>query len=334
MNHNLLSTSSVKLIQFNECSSYLRMSAAAGAKSDDTMMFCASCGTAGDDDIKLKRCTACRLVRYCSVKCQKEHRSKHKKACKKRAAELHDEILFKQPESSHWGDCPICCLPIPIDPQKSTSYSCCSKYICIGCDYANKNREIGGRLQQKCPFCRIVMPDTDEEWVERSMKRIEMNHPVAICDMGTRRYYEGDFKAAFEFWTRAADLGNVEAHFQLSILYQNGYGVKIDAKKEQHHLTEAAIGGHPNARHNLGCEEETNRQYVRAVKHWIIAAKLGFDMSLQRLKELHEVGFVSKKDFAGALRGHKAAIDATKSLQREEAEKWIAERKREEALRK
>eukprot|EP00984_Skeletonema_dohrnii_P015213 scaffold6528_cov67-Skeletonema_dohrnii-CCMP3373.AAC.1 len=65
------------------------------------MMCCASCGTEEVDGVKLKKCTACKSVRYCSVKCQKDHRSKHKRACKKRAAEFRDEIVFKQPESSH-----------------------------------------------------------------------------------------------------------------------------------------------------------------------------------------------------------------------------------------
>eukprot|EP00984_Skeletonema_dohrnii_P005111 scaffold1799_cov134-Skeletonema_dohrnii-CCMP3373.AAC.1 len=70
-------------------------------ESDEIMMCCASCGTAQADDIQLKTCTACKSVRYCSVKCQKEHRPQHKRACKKRAAELRDELLFRQPESSH-----------------------------------------------------------------------------------------------------------------------------------------------------------------------------------------------------------------------------------------
>eukprot|EP00985_Skeletonema_marinoi_P010065 scaffold4743_cov161-Skeletonema_marinoi.AAC.1 len=60
-------------------------------ESDDVTMFCASCGIAAVDAVKLKKCTACYLVRYCSVKCQKQHRPKHKKECKKRAAELRDE---------------------------------------------------------------------------------------------------------------------------------------------------------------------------------------------------------------------------------------------------
>ena len=85
------------------------------------MMRCASCGVAGGDDIKLKKCD-CKLVKYCSVKCQRDHRPKHKKECKKRAAELRDEILFKQPESSSYlGDCPICYLPLSIDVKKSST---------------------------------------------------------------------------------------------------------------------------------------------------------------------------------------------------------------------
>ena len=85
-------------------------------EAEEMMPCCASCGTAEGDDIKLKKC-ACQLVKYCSVKCQKDHRKQHKKECKKRAAELRDEILFKQPEGSYFGDCQICCLPIPIDPK-------------------------------------------------------------------------------------------------------------------------------------------------------------------------------------------------------------------------
>ena len=73
---------------------------------------CASCGIAEVDDVKLMRCTACYLVRYCSVICQRNHRPQHKRACKRHAAELRDELLFRQPESSHIGDCPICMLPL------------------------------------------------------------------------------------------------------------------------------------------------------------------------------------------------------------------------------
>ena len=296
---------------------------------NNTMMFCASCGTAGSDDIKLKICTACHLVKYCGIECQKEHRPKHKKECKKRAAELRDEILFKQPESSCFGDCPICCLPLPIDQLKTTMYVCCSKYICQGCDYANLIREREGRLQQKCPFCRKIVPDTDEEINERCLKRIEANDPVAMCQMGGQTHLEGDYKSAFDYWTRAAALGDAMAHFELSCLFREGKGIEKDEKKARHHAEQAAIAGHPIARYNLACFEGPFRT-DRAVKHFTIAAKLGYDKSLESLKDLYEVGIVSEEDFAAALRGHKAAIDATKSPQREEAvefHKRLAEHK-------
>ena len=290
-------------------------------------MFCASCGIAGGDDIKLKKCTACYLVKYCSVKCQKEHWPKHKRECKRRAAELQDEILFKQPESTNYGDCPLCCLPLSIDVEKSTMLTCCSTIICDGCNHANLKREFVARLQHKCPFCRKA-PLNEEESNGQMMKRIEVNDPVAMSEMGTMKYHDGHFKEGFEYFTRAAALGNVEAHYQLSCLYRDGQGVEKDRKKELHHLKEAAIGGHAVARHNLGWVEKKNGRIDRAVKHWIIAAKLGFDDSMENIKGLYKGGYVSKKDFATALRGHKAAIDATKSPQREEAAEFQKRRGR------
>ena len=286
---------------------------------EDDTNTCASCGIAGVDDVKLKDCDDCDLVKYCSDECRMDHRPQHEEECKKRAAELRDEILFKQPEGTHLGDCPICCLPVSNDPSKSILMGCCSKYICKGCDFANTRREVEGRLQQRCPFCRNALPKTEEENNELVMKRIEANDPVALCQIGSTKYYEGDYTASFEYFTRAAALGNAEAHYGLSILYGDGKGVEKDEKKYVHHLEEAAIGGHPGARYNLGSKEERHDRMDRAVKHLIIAAKLGYDTSLESAKSLYKAGLMSKEDFAAALRGHKAAIDATKSPQREEA---------------
>jgi TPR repeat protein len=155
------------------------------------------------------------------------------------------------------------------------------------------------------------------------MKRIEVNDPVAMCYMGKRCQIEGDYKGAFEYWDKAAELGNIEAHFNLSTMYRKGDGVERDKKKELHHLEQAAIGGDPDSRYNLGITEENNRRVDRAVRHWIIAAKLGHDGSLDALKDVFKRGLVSKEDFAAALRAHQTAVDATKSPQREAAEEHL-----------
>ena len=108
-------------------------------------------------------------------------------------------------------------------------------------------------------------------------------------------------------------------------MHREGLGVEKDKKKMWHHLEEAAIAGHTFARHNLGNHECRNSRHDRAVKHWIIAANLGNDRSLEELKDCYREGLVSKDDFAAALRVHQAAVDATKSPQREAAELALEE---------
>jgi hypothetical protein len=285
------------------------------AAAIDMMICCVSCGIAEVDEIKLKKCAACQLVRYCSVKCQKEHRWKHKGECKKRVAELRDEILFKQPESSHLKDCPICLLPL--SPGEFGMQSCCSKMICLGCSLANRRHERGELLELKCPYCRQPTEVTQKEAEENNKKRIEANDPSAINLMGKLCYEKGDHVSALEYWNKAAGLGDAESQFQLSIMYFHGEGVEKDMKKWLSHTEEAAIGGHPIARHNLGAHEEKRGRMDRAMKHFIIAANLGFHDSLQIVRKGYSAGYVTKEDFAATLRAYQIAIDATKSPQRE-----------------
>ena len=277
---------------------------------------CASCGIAEIDDIKLVPCDGCDLVRYCGDECQRDHKLQHEEACSKRAAELREELLFKQPESSHLGDCPICSLPLPLDPAKSVMYTCCSKIICHGCNHANKIREYEARLVQSCPFCRKLRPESSEEFEKQRMKRVEANDPDAIRKEGAAQYEKGDYKSAFEYYTKAAELGDSWAHYRLSDMYYHGRGAEKDEGKEILHLEEAAIGGHPDARYNLGCHECNNGNAERAMKHWVIAATQGHDASMKELMELFKEGDLSKEDLAAALRAHHAAVNAMKSPQR------------------
>mmetsp|Transcript_25193 Transcript_25193/g.59939 ORF Transcript_25193/g.59939 Transcript_25193/m.59939 type:complete len:121 (+) Transcript_25193:536-898(+) len=83
---------------------------------------CANCGKQGSDTVKLKKCNACQLVKYCSVECQKAHRKQHKKACKKRSAELRDETLFGQ--GHDWPEEAFCpTAPCPFNLQYSNGVS-------------------------------------------------------------------------------------------------------------------------------------------------------------------------------------------------------------------
>ena len=234
--------------------------------------------------------------------------------------ELRDNDLFTQPKRSCFGECPICCLPLPNDPTKSTLNSCCSQSICLGCNFANQKRERDQGLENRCAFCREPVPKSKEECNENEMKRVKKKCPVALREVGKGHRDEGDYETAFEYFTNAAELGDADAHFELSIMYQNGQGVDKDMKKEVYHLEEAAIGGHPVARLNLGCIEADSDRFDRAKKHFIIAANLGYHRSLEALMTLYKHGLAGKEDYAGALRAYQAAVEATKSTEREEAE--------------
>ena len=300
------------------------MSGGEGSEEGDTSCeCCASCGIAELDDMKLVPCVGCDLVKYCSDECTENHKSQHEEDCKKRAAELRDELLFKQPESSHLGDCPICCLPLSLDRKKSAVLACCSKIVCNGCYYANGLRELRMRLALSCPFCRKSLTKTSEEVDQRHVERIEVNDPVALLQHGAEQDNKGNYRSAFHYYTRAAALGDAWAHYCLALLYQLGRGVDKEKGKHIQYLEEAAIGGHPNARFRLGVHEWNNGNIERAVKHWIIAATQGDDNSMEALMDAFKEGFVEKEEFAATLRAKKAAVDAMKSPQREEAEKVL-----------
>ena len=286
-------------------------------EASTTDMCCANCGKAEIDDIKLKPCDKCDLVKYCSDECKEQHRVVHEDSCKERAAELRDEILFKQPESSCYGDCPICCLPMPLDLTKFIVSECCCKAVCMGCNYANEIREGRERIESKCIFCRRPFSESENVIKKKLKKRIEVDDPLANSIMGNLYEKKGEYEEAVKYYSRASELGDADAHDNLAKLYKKGLGVEVNGEMRLFHLEEASILGHPHARYALGVEEALIDDYDRAVKHWIISSNLGHDESLEALKMCYNAEYVSKDDFAAALRGHHAAVTAAKSADRE-----------------
>ncbi len=281
---------------------------------------CANCGIPEVDEVKLLEDGDgynYKSVRCCGDKCKEENREQHDGECKKKETEVHDDNLFRQPDDSHFGECPLCFLPMPLDSEKSTFYSCCSKLVCQGCNYVHHKRNGGSR----CPFCREPLAD-EEENHKRQMKRAKANDPAALCHLGTKRYVEEDWHGAFRYLTRAAELGDAVAHYQLGGMYWKGEGVKKDDEKKVYHLEKAAMGGHPSARHNLACVEHENGNMERAVKHLIIAANLGYEKSMKELWKQYSTGNITKDDLEATLRAHKAALDEMKSPEREAAKNW------------
>ena len=297
---------------------------------NDMLTICANCGKEGNNP---NTCNKCDLaVQFCNAACKKKHRSKHKKDCERRvaelheeelererrAAELHDEKLFKMPLPKE--DCPICMLLLPsLDTGRKYS-ACCGKTICSGCIHAVAKRDGGVGL---CPFCRTPTPDTDE-FVEQVKKRMEVDDAEAIFEMGCCNYngshgLSQDHAKALKLLHRAAKLGHTESYYGIGLAYDIGNGVERDETKAKNYYELAAMGGHVNARYNLGALEKNAGNMDRALKHWMIAAGCGDNDSLENIKQMFKNGHATKDDYAKALRVYQAYLVEIKSTQRNEA---------------
>ena len=261
---------------------------------DSTITACANCGKGEESSCDLKSCAACMLVKYCNRQCQIAHRPMHKKACKERAAALHEEALFK--EHPPREECPICFRPLPNDGQ-ITFKSCCGKLICDGCIYAMDEEAHGRGKIGLCAFCREPNPRSDEDDIKRIKKLMEADNAKAFYALAA--YYEGgisgvpqDFAKANELWLKAGELGCHEGYCNLGISYNNGSGVGVDIKKAKHYWELAAMNGDVDARHNLGCMEGQAGNDDRAMKHFILSARDGHKKSLDGVKAGFMNGFV------------------------------------------
>ena len=282
--------------------------------------ICANCGKGEECSGDLKSCMACKMVKYCNRECQIAHRPQHKKACKKRAAEIHDERIFEEPPLPE--DCPICMMPLPVYATHTgtTFHPCCGKDICDGCAYAMD--ESGAK--NLCPFCRTPKSMSNEETIGRVMKLMDAGNAEAFYALGGD-YADGtrgmpqDWAKAIELWLKAGELGCAGAYFNLGIAYRFGNGVEVDKKKAKYFYELAAMKGDVQARNNLGCMEGQAGNHQRAMNHFKLAAKAGHANALDMVKEGYMAGHVTKEEYANVLREYQKSQDEMNSEARDEA---------------
>jgi len=271
------------------------------------------------------------MVKYCNAVCKKVHKKKHKKECEEyirlaaeRAAKLHDEKLFEQPPPKE--DCPICFERLPTLIQGSSKYqTCCGKVICSACVLAPVYDNHGNKVaEEKCPFCRTLRPTSDEEILKRIEKRVEVGDAQAIFGLGIhhrdgRFGFKQDYNKALELFHRAGELGDAIACTSIGALYNDGQGVKVDKKKAIHYYELAAMKGDDVSRFNLAVIEERKGNWDRALKHHMIAVRVGYSDSLDYIKKWYSYGLVTKDDYTKALKAYQEYLAEIKSVQRDKA---------------
>ena len=287
---------------------------------------CANCGQGEESSGDLKACTACKLVKYCNRDCQIAHRPQHKNECRKRAAELkrlHEEALFKEHEPE---DCSICFLPV-MRVNQTNFQSCCGKNICHGCKYAmmceaRKKGKAGLELHI-CAFCRTPIACSHDEEVKR-VKKLMKNGNAEAFNTLAGNYVDGaygmrqDMAKANELLLKAGELGSGSAYNNLA---NSGRGVGMDRKKAMHYYELVAMRGSLPARYNLGMLLGQDGNHDKAMKHAMIAARAGFEPSLDFIKNCCMVGDVTKEEYGNALRAYQMRTIEARSDQRDEADR-------------
>jgi len=202
---------------------------------------------------------------------------------------------------------------------------CCGKVLCCGCVLAAHEEVDKGKMKDLCAFCRMPTVYSDEEYLKRLEKRLMLNDREAFYQLACA-YRDGDLglskdnNKALELMDRAADLGSPTASYILAQAYYIGQlGVEKDLKKENHYLELAAMSGHEIARHNLGGTEAENSNMYRAMKHYLIAARRGYDDSMKAVGDGYKDGYVTKDQYANTLRVYQSSCKEMKSEQRTKA---------------
>ena len=180
-----------------------------------------------------------------------------------------------------------------------------------------------------CAFCRKVVASSYEEELRRTKKLIEDNNNAAAYNALGDYYSRGhlglprDMTKANELFLKGGELGFgcADAYLGLGISYHRGWGVDIDKKKAKYYWELAAIGGNETARHNVGNHEIYYfDNHHRAYKHFILAAKGGYKDSLGLCLHGYKEGFITKDEYANAMRAYQKIQDESKSAKRDKAE--------------
>ena len=175
-----------------------------------------------------------------------------------------------------------------------------------------------------CPFCRAEDPgDDEEERLKRLHTRInKYNDSKAMNLMGawSMKGEQGlpqNLKKAEEYFKRSFDLGDIDVPHFLHHLYHVYIPDEVLRIKYLEEGTRRgnALCMHDLANHTLQSGNDLANRTLHpgnveeAKRLYIMAARLGADIAMNSLTNLHRPLMVSKEDLATTRRAHKAVND-------------------------
>ena len=271
------------------------------AVGDGQAGVCANCGRSSDGEgglVKLKNCTACRLVKYCGVECQKAHRKIHKKACKQRVAELKDEELHSvltrhQASTAAMKACGACELEFPEASYsgeqwgRRQSIRRCEECVAAGNQLVLMKKGLERTEEDECPICSLPLPlDIDQtSFHPCCMKRVCDGCILAARKRGMDdcpfcRTPPPDEIQGLAMIQKRVDAGDPVATWDLGNSYHFGEcGLEKDVTRAVELYERAAVLALKDAHYSLGCLYDmgtgVEKDTIKATRYYDAAAMRG-----------------------------------------------------------
>lgn len=122
-----------------------------------------------------------------------------------------------------------------------------------------------------------------------------------------------DYGRAVFWFTKSAEKGMANAHYNLGVMYQQGLGVPQDASAALGWYERAAQLGHPEAMYNLGIANiegiGADRNIARGVAFFKQAANAGVSQAAYNLGVLYESNFIGPADLTKAAEWYQTAAN-------------------------
>ncbi|EJK44738.1 hypothetical protein THAOC_36700, partial [Thalassiosira oceanica] len=190
------------------------------------------------------------------------------------ARTLHQRLMASGHERPEGDRCPICfdLIALPMCKQSKMNV-CCMKRVCNGCILEARRRGMNGL----CEFCRTPLPRDEASMLAMIQKRVHKGDAAAISFLGDQCY-----------------------HGELGLAKNVPRGIEVEENKPRgiNHWQQAAIKGDVQSRHNLGVAEHDNGNYQHALRHLMISAKMGYEDSLNFIKDMFMKSNATKAQYA------------------------------------
>ena len=244
-------------------------------------------------------------------------------------------VMPSQPE------CPICMLPLPFEVDRSVLLPCCGYVLCRACEessfYGGLKRGIAWDKARKCIFCNCKQVTSMQQFIAALNRLVERGNAKAMYQLGVFYFIgeksgwnlERDEKRGVELYHMAATAGNPRACQKLGSMYFNGAElgnlvVMKDVKKAMRLFTRGAKLGDPMCLYNLGVlrRQESTED---SVHYFLKSASGGFQLALDEVKRWYLANYITKDEYARALRSFQSSHDEVKSEARTKFNKRLAD---------